>query len=241
MKNEQIKEIYNRKAGTEYEVRRWKETPLLRAGYRMTRHTIERHLLQSSSFYFTHCLEVGPGPGTWTKLFIEKFPRAHFDLIDISDQMLKQARNVLKEKENIRYIGSDFLKFEPDRQYDFFFSSRTLEYISEKPAAVNKIFELLEAGKRGFIITKTPHYTRARLRGRKFSRLHRGQVIPRDLRYLLEKRGFLDVNLYPATIHVPLINSLAVNQLFYRIFGGSRLNRVSEFFSESYCVIFRKP
>ena len=191
-----------------------------------------------TSFY--DYLELGSGAGTWTKLFLEKCPDAKFDLVDISGEMLDQAKENLGSYQNIRYFEADFLDFKPDKQYDLFFSSRALEYVPDKKRAVLKIAGLLRSGGRGFIITKTPKYLRARVFGRKIPRLHQGQIAPRKLKQLLSEAGFKNIAIYPATMSFPLFKSPKLNRLLFKVFYKHGLNFLSEFFSESYCVKFEK-
>ncbi len=311
----EVKEVYNKqvktKFGGDYDHHRWFSDALKEAGYQMTLESIRHHFLERSLLpprsgearryhsaicgvgdSFNDCLELGPGAGTWTKLFLEKCPDAKFDLVDISSEMLKLAKENLdkladslchseasetkrrislatrsfakvypecnrraqddkekniggggKENENcgsIRYFEMDFLDFEPDKQYDLFFSSRALEYIPDKKGAVIKIAGLLKSGGQGFIITKTPKYLRAKLLGREISELHQGQIAPRKLKQLLLETGFKNIEIYPAAMSFPLFQSPRLNLLLFSVFYKERLNFLSQFFAESYCVKFEK-
>jgi len=239
----EVKEIYNRqvktKLGGDYEHRRWFSNDLKKAGYEMTRRVVEWHCLEKIEL-LEDCLELGSGAGTWTKLFLEKCPDAKFDLVDISGEMLDQAKENLGSYQNIRYFEADFLDFKPDKQYDLLFSSRALECETDKKRAVLKSAGLLRSGGRGFIITKTPKYLRARVFGRKIPRLHQGQIAPRKLKQLLSEAGFKNIAIYPATMSFPLFKSPKLNRLLFKVFYKHGLNFLSQFFSESYCVKFEK-
>ena len=52
----------------DYENARWGRNDIQRGYFEMTHNTIER---LSNNVRFLHCIEVGPGPGTWTKIFIK--------------------------------------------------------------------------------------------------------------------------------------------------------------------------
>lgn len=236
----EIKKKYNEIAGSvrgDYEVQRWQRDGIQIAVYKMTRLTVERLALPIP---FSHFLEVGPGPGTWTKFFIKKRPEAQFDLVDISAEMIKQAQENLSSTNRVKYIIADFLDFSSDYKYDFFFSARAIEYFRDKDILIKKISELMQKGGQGFLITKTPHYWRQRILFRRPPVLHRGQISHSELKKLLEERGFGAVKIYPATIIVPLFRSAKINMFFYRLFSKSELNFISQFFSESYCVQFVK-
>jgi len=233
-------EIMPEKFGDDYEHSRWFKNPIQMAGYGLTRAAIRRHVLQDDSLHPEHILELGPGAGTWTKLLVERFPHAQLTLLDISKEMLARATKALPHGAQIRTIESDILAWVPDQQYDFFFSSRVLEYIDDKDAFAKKIFELMKPGSRGFLITKMPHYARERFLGRKSSEFHLGQIAPAALRDTLKRAGFQDVDCYPVTVSVPLFHSPHLNRWLGRLLGPWKLGIVGMFFAESYCVVFRK-
>lgn len=244
MEADKIKKIYNNiakeKREGEYEYRRWFKTPLLMAGYEMEKKSIEYHLLKSDKLKFKDYLELGPGAGTWTKIFLEKYKEANFDLIDISEEMLKAAKKSLSQFGNIRFFNEDFIKFDSDKKYDFFFSSRAIEYIKDKEKAIEKLENLLVSGGGGFIITKNPRYFISRILGRKIPELHKGQISPNLLKGLLDKFGFKDIEIYPVAMVFPVVKSPLLNKMLYKFFYRCQLNFLSGFFAESYCVKFSK-
>lgn len=241
--NNDFGEIYNRKVRQnegQYEQQRWFKNPVARAGYEMTKWSIQRHLIERD-LKFKHCLEVGPGPGTWTKLLLKKNPEADYDLVDISSEMLNLAKKNMGDTPHVKYFLDDFMKFNPDKKYDLFFSSRAIEYFKDKEGAIKKIYDLMQSGGLGLIITKTPHYLRAKLRGRKINDMHLGQIKPLDMRTVLVRSGFKNVEIYSATAIFPLLRSPFLNKLTFYVFRNFKLNPISKFFSESYVVKFQKP
>lgn len=239
---DEVREEYNRTVGEKYkgayEYNRWFVAPLKKAGYDMTRQALAYHLLNNTSF--SDCLELGPGAGTWTKLLIEAFPNARYDLVDISSAMLKAARQALPEDANVRIFESNFLEFLPEKKYNLFFSSRVLEYIPDKQKATQKITELLKSDGKGYLVTKMPHYKRDKLLGKKISKLHTGQITPKELKNLLQAQELQDISFYPVTVSVPLLRLPLLNLFLHRIVYRRRLNWFSSFFCESYTVKFRK-
>ncbi|KKT81860.1 MAG: Glycosyltransferase [Candidatus Yanofskybacteria bacterium GW2011_GWA2_44_9] len=242
--NLNVGDIYNRqikgKFEGNYEYHRWKSSPVKRAGYEMTRSLIRGNILKSG-LGFRDYLEVGPGPGTWTKMFLEASPKANFDLVDISSEMLNLAKQNLAGHGNLRYIETDFLRFNPDKKYDIFFSSRAIEYMPDKDGLVKKISDLLRPGGRGFVITKNPKYLRSKLAGRHISEFHKGQISPETFRALLIGNGFKDVEIYPVTFVFPVFNSAFMNRTVSGIFSYQKLNTLNNFFAESYLIRFKKP
>ncbi len=233
-------EIMPEKFGDDYEHERWFKNPIQMAGYGLTRAAIRRHILADESLLPKNILELGPGAGTWTKLLVERFPKASFTLLDISREMLLRASKALPHDAQIRTIESDILAWIPDETYDLFFSSRVLEYIDDKNAFAKKIFELMKPGSRGFLITKMPHYERERFLGRTTSQFHQGQIAPSALRDTLLSAGFIDVDCYPVTLSVPFFHSPHLNRWLGNFLGPWKLGLFGMFFAESYCVLFRK-
>ncbi len=229
------------KFGDDYEYQRWFSNPIQKAGYDLTKLAIVRHVIKNESLIPERILELGPGAGTWTKLLVHRFPDAYLDLIDISKEMLGRAQSALGENPHVRYVESDILEWTPEGEYQYFFSSRVLEYIDDKKVFCEKIFSALSSGGGGFLITKMPHYERERFLGRKTSELHQGQIAPAALRDALRASGFIDVDCYPVTMSIPLLNSPRLNFLMGKFFGRYTIDAFSMFFAESYCVVFRKP
>jgi SAM-dependent methyltransferase len=245
MVNKDAKTFYNdvmpEKIGADYEHERWFKNPIQEAGYDLTKSAITRHVLDDDSLHPVRVLELGPGAGTWTKLLIARFPDAYFDLLDISKEMLARAQKAIGQRERVHTIESDVLMWQPEGKYDYFFSSRVLEYIDDKKKFCAKIFSALDVGGRGFLITKMPHYERERFFGRKSSKFHKGQITPGALRDQLLAAGFIDVDCYPVTTSIPFVHSASLNLTVGKFFARFTLGPISVFFAESYCVLFRKP
>lgn len=236
-------EIYNQKVRQDdgqYERQRWFKNPIARVGYEMIAWTIKHHLIENG-LKFKNCLEVGPGPGTWTKLLLKNNPEAGYDLVDISSEMLNLAKQNIGDIPNVKYFLNDFMEFSSDKKYDLFFSSRAIEYFGDKKGAIKKIYELMRSGGLGLIITKTPHYIRARIIGRKVYNIHLGQIHPSDMKSVLTESGFKNIEIYMATATFPILRGSFLNRLVFLVFRNIKLNPIGQFFAESYVVKFQKP
>jgi trans-aconitate methyltransferase len=237
MDTKDIKQFYDgkmpEKFSGSYEQKRWASSPILKAQFTMTRDTLRHHLPQDKSS--KRVLELGCGPGTWTKELLRIDPLAHIDVVDISHEMLEQARVMLKDKGMISFYESDFLAFRVSQKYDLFFSSRALEYFPDKVPVVAKIYGALAPGKSAFLITKMPHK-----RGRKLGKMHEAQVHYKELRKIFYDAGFVKVKMYPATINIPLIRSPFLSRILFNIVGRLPVSPFSAFFSESYCIVATK-
>jgi trans-aconitate methyltransferase len=190
--------------------------------------------------HFEHCLELGPGAGTWTRMLHEKEPEARLTLLDISETMLNMARRNLESiSPQIEFIVQDFTSFKPVKKYDLFFSSRAFEYIENKNVAVRNISEALINGGEGILITKYPRYWADALLGREVPKMHQGQISPSKLTALLGDVGIEVRSLRPATVTVPLFKSSRLNDIAYKLLRHFWFTPVHMFFTESYIIHFK--
>ncbi len=242
MDTKEVKELYNttlKASRNPYEEERWFKSPQRRAGYASTRSAVEQyalpHLQDGTNI---QVFELGPGPGTWTKLLLQKAPAAHFDLVDISEEMLKQAAAALATHQNVNFIVSDILDFVPARQYDYFFSSRIIEYVPDKDKAVQIIAESLKSGAYGYIVTKTPQ--KRRPFGKPVTTpLHMQQVAALELARLFESHGCSVIRKVNVTCVFPGLRSSIADRVLSRVcrflpFAAGHL------VSESYALVFKK-
>jgi ubiquinone/menaquinone biosynthesis C-methylase UbiE len=241
MKHEAVASFYNdiqQKFGDDYESGRWFRSPVTRSHFKMATTAISEVV---SECHFTKCLELGPGAGTWTKLLRTFAPSASYTLLDISDTMLSIAeKNLSADSKNIEFVTSDFLAYETERTYDFFFSSRAIEYIVDKKTAVEKMYALLESEGEGVVITKNPRYWGDRLLGRKTPDLHKNQIAPSALTELLVEAGFTVELLRPVTMTVPFFKCAWLNDIAFALLHRSWFPILNSIFMESYIVHFKK-
>ncbi len=228
------------KFGADYEHTRWHKNPLQQVHFASTKRMVDRicGLLPKAPH---RICELGPGPGVWTKELLTHFPDAEYALVDISKEMLDRAKEALSGRGQLTYVESNILDYTDARQFDFFFSSRVLEYIPEKGIFARKIADLLLPGGEGFVITKYPHYKRDEMLGRKASRFHMGQITPAALTGLFTQAGLTVQGVYPVTISVPLLHSPLVNKLVGKFLQRYQVNMFTGFFCESYGVHIQKP
>jgi ubiquinone/menaquinone biosynthesis C-methylase UbiE len=240
MKTKEVKEFYEQKVGdsaTPYEYDRWQKNPQARASYVATKWAVRKYALPLLKDG-VDILELGPGPGTWTKLLLEKAPQAHFTLVDISSEMLKQATIALAAHSNIEYVNVDILDFSTDKQYDFFFSSRIIEYVPEKEKAIKIIANCLKPGAVGYIVTKTPQARRAFSRPNK-SPVHQSQISAAGLRRVLEEHGLRVERVVNVTSVFPKLKSGWLDQRLSCLCRHLPFS-VCRYLSESYAIVFRK-
>lgn len=228
------------KYGPVYEKGRWDATPFLKAQYHMMDSLLRAKVLPLIKGS-TSVVEVGPGPGTWTKKLLEAEPSAQYTLVDISSEMLGQAKKALTEFENVTFVERDLVEYQQSPMFDFFFSSRAIEYMPDKQKAVATIASLLTSGGKGAIITKTPKPGFDKLRGRTISPLHRGQIGPSELARVVRDAGLVVDGIDIATATVPGLHAPLVNKAAYALLSRVPFVRPLFVFSESYLLRFHKP
>jgi len=241
MKNNDVKEYYSGvvsgRYNSDYEKKRWSENSILKADFEMTRRSIKHALLNHS---FDSCLEVGPGPGTWTKVLYDNNPKATYQLIDISEAMKDEfLKSFDKKTENITYDLSDFIVYNFTKEYDFFFSSRALEYFDNKQKFVDKVFLALSDGGCGCIISKNPMYSASKKEIRDF---HAGQISATELKKILTSQGFKSVTCRPAIIRLPIISRWfgGLSNFLHMISMKLPLQIFPKRIIESYIITFKK-
>ena len=200
----------------------------------------------ASQVKYNQYIELGPGPGTWTKLFLEKNSTKKHVLIDVSKEMLKQAKNKLNEYNKIKYIESNFSDVQLSEKFDFFFSSRAIEYVPDKKKTIKKIYDLLAKNSAGAIITKTPHPIRDYIYdiiGRKIRIEQTGMISPKKMKKMLKVVGFTNIKIYPVIVEFPpsvKYNLPKVNKKIYELMSNKKFGLLSSLLSEAYLVTFEK-
>jgi len=237
------KSFYNKtmpeKQGSDYEHARWHADPFLSAQYEMMKSlfkdSISGHVKGAKDI-----LEIGPGPGTWTKEIRNIAPDAQLTLLDISKEMLARAKKNLGEQ-NIVFIEGDFIESKNIGSFDLIFSSRAIEYMEDKSILVKKLWEQTKEGGSVALITKTPKPLLNKIRGRKLSKLHQGQVSVKKLQSLMKGVGFVVSKTRIATATAPGISSPLLNKIIFSLLKNIPLFSPLTIFSESYLLICKKP
>src|SRR3989344_7823925 len=146
MKKSFVKKYWNAAAGT-YSYNRWKKSKITVFDYRWTKKSLLKELDPQKSDVV---LEVGCGPGTWTKI-IEKMVKS-LTALDISDEMVKLAKKATKRT---KLHVCEATEFKTDKKFDKIFSVRVIEYSYKKEKFLSNIFSMLKPGGKIMIITKS--------------------------------------------------------------------------------------
>jgi len=236
-----MRKFYNKKARLisekGYQHARWQESPRKRQQLKFSRISLTHHLRNVS---FKNCLEVGCGPGTWTKLLLQKYPGARFTCLDISKEMIAQFKQNVKSKK-VKTVISSFLDYNTTEKYDFIFASRSIEYIPNKAQVIARMSSLLNPGGKAMIITSPPHKLVLgvkRAMGKKININHTRRISVPQIHHLLRQHGLVNIRFYPILFSdfflVP--TSTLFKTLYKKPWGV-----LSNMFASGYVVTFEKP
>lgn len=93
-------------------------------------------------------LDMGAGTGFLTKYLFNKYPEAEFTLIDLSQQMLKMAKQRFALESNFKYIIGDYVKYDFKDRFDIVTSSLSIHHLKDedKEFLYSKIYKMLNEG-----------------------------------------------------------------------------------------------
>lgn len=214
--------IYD-EAASYYQQLRWFKTRLTRLEYAQTERALLAEFKPSAKGRY---LEIGCGPGTWTKVVA---PHAgEVVALDISANMIEQARRYVGDAGHVTFVHSDANEYVPDGQLDGVFSFRVLEYVNGWEPMLKRAVSYVASGGQVVICTKTPisiyrgtgrerwFTTGVRRQLGRIKRAIRHQpqpapsdfwqhyISPRALRHALEEAGCTDFRVVPAIYGLPI-------------------------------------
>ncbi len=109
---------------------------------------VARKLLSfiSAPWPIDHILEIGSGTGLLTELLLKHFPTVMIHAMDVSKEMVAQARHRLSAHNRVRQFISDLRTFDPPVLYPLIVSSSSMHWISPIEDGLRRMADLLEAG-----------------------------------------------------------------------------------------------
>lgn len=149
-------------------------------------------------------LEIGAGTGSLTKQITKHLrPQDRLDIVEIHKKFYQIIKVKYRYNDNIKVHHSDILKYQPEQQYDFIFSSLPYENMAEKIS--KKIWE-----KKLNICAQNAYISYFKyLKFRNFKSDFEEQVVRK---YSQDKKIVL-LNLPPAKIYTLEINRAATKNL----------------------------
>jgi tRNA (cmo5U34)-methyltransferase len=93
-------------------------------------------------------LDLGAGTGLLSALASAVFPKAHFTLADISDEMLSRARERFAGRDQFTYQLVDYIHQPIEGQYEVIVSALSLHHTehADLPEVFGKIYDALASG-----------------------------------------------------------------------------------------------
>ncbi|MGB9978748.1 class I SAM-dependent methyltransferase [Methanobacterium sp.] len=90
-------------------------------------------------------LDMGAGTGLLTKFLFEKYPEAEFTLLDMSEEMLKVAKNRFRNYNNFKFITADYTTHNFNNKFDLIVSSLSIHHLEDidKEKLYKKIYNTL--------------------------------------------------------------------------------------------------
>jgi tRNA (cmo5U34)-methyltransferase len=91
-------------------------------------------------------LDVGAGTGLLSGFLMEKYPKASFTLVDLSEKMLEIAKDRFRSSPNVKYIIGDYSKYGFVEKYDLVVSALSIHHLedNEKKEFYKKSYSLLK-------------------------------------------------------------------------------------------------
>jgi malonyl-CoA O-methyltransferase len=88
-------------------------------------------------------LDIGCGTGNYTRLLIEKFPKAKIKALDISEEMISVAKNKLNLA-GVEYVVVDAETEEFKGEFDLISSNATFQWFNDLEKMLNRFEKLLK-------------------------------------------------------------------------------------------------
>lgn len=227
---------------------RWRSHPLQRLHYLQTRRTL-RNALEEYVSRVDSMLEVGCGPGTWTRDCLEHTER--LTLLDISREMLREAKSRFVDETALSYVCGDFTSggIGGANGFDAIVSVRAIEYMSPKRDVARQVGRLLRPGGTFVVVTKNPRWRDARgeagFENRDSDSIHSDWISWSRLGRLLGEEGMDVVAVRPAAMgsyEAPLSNAVARRAChwMHRFAAGHEMSERIDPLTESYLLVARR-
>lgn len=120
---------------------------------------IQRHMADKLDIFIEgseevfNILEIGCGTGIFSQKILKKFPNSKIDLLDISDDMIRNIKDKIGSRENLNYIVEDVETYKPEKKYDLIFSNASFQWINNQKGLFNHLYSILNFG--GLILFST--------------------------------------------------------------------------------------
>ena len=93
-------------------------------------------------------LDIGAGTGLLTSFVYNQYPESNYTIIDISKEMIEQAKKRFNNQRNFEYITADYANYNFTKKYDVVVSALSIHHLEdeEKLKLYERIFESINGG-----------------------------------------------------------------------------------------------
>jgi tRNA (cmo5U34)-methyltransferase len=104
--------------------------------------------LATTNIQNSQILDLGAGTGLLTSYIYKRYPHGHFTLLDLSEKMLKIAKDRFRNAPNFSYVVADYMKHDFEESFDLIVSSLSIHHLKhqDKEILYQKIYTLLNPG-----------------------------------------------------------------------------------------------
>ena len=108
-------------------------------------------------------LDIGAGTGLLTSFVYNQYPESNYTIIDISKEMIEQAKKRFNGLGNFEYITADYANYIFAKKYDVVVSALSIHHLEdeEKLKLYRRIFESISGG--GIFINGDQFISRSRV------------------------------------------------------------------------------
>ena len=219
----------------DYEFHRWFAKDSSKETYDQIVQSIKYHLPKD----WSSCLEVGCGAGTFTKVISEKNLYADYFLTDISQEMIKQAKNnVHLVKAKFQVVDTEKLRFL--KKFDLILAIRTLRYCQDKFVALRRLYRALKPGGKILIVNQNTR-TAFQILGINKSKedIHQNDWSYEQYTDALWLAGFVNIKAYPCVLKAKVFGK-KTDQFIHKSMHKEPLSMTSELLSGSWIITAEK-
>ena len=85
-------------------------------------------------------LDIGSGTGLFSSFILKKYPNAQITLIDLSDEMIKIAKERFASHPDFEYIVADYMGYAFEQKFDIIISALSIHHLT--PHAKQKLYSM---------------------------------------------------------------------------------------------------
>ena len=149
-----------------------------------------------------YVLDIGCGDGRITTEIAQQVPNGHVLGIDISENMINEAKKSFGDIHNLEFQCDDAIAFTHNNKFDVIVSFSTFHWIKDQLSALKNIYQILKPDGQLHITASTPHKSPIcsvyeREKWQKLLHLKEKSYFPKtveDFTNMLEKCGFKHID-----------------------------------------------